>query len=90
MPETPRDIECQEAVRQLWDYLDRELTEDSMAEVRHHLAHCGSCLPHHDFGKRFLEALATSRQRHLMPAEVRSEVMSALAEAGFTLPSRVP
>jgi len=87
MPDAPRPIDCREAVRQLWDYLDEELTEDRMAEVRQHLAQCERCLPHHDFGQRFLEALAASRHRHLMPTQVRKHVLSALSDAGFTPPS---
>jgi len=86
MPDEPRVIDCREAVRQLWDYLDEELTEDRMAEVRNHLDHCQSCLPHHDFGRRFLDALHAGRRRQLMPDQVRSHVMSALAGAGFTPP----
>jgi anti-sigma factor (TIGR02949 family) len=84
---TPNDvpeIDCLTAVRQLWDYLDQELTEDRMAMVRKHLASCERCLPHHDFGKRFLEALRATRAEQLMPPEVKARVMELLAEAGYS------
>ena len=86
MPDGIQDIDCPSAVRQLWDYLDQELTEDRMAEVRQHLDQCRSCLPHHDFGKRFLEALHAGQRRQLMPPDVRRHVLSALSDAGFMLP----
>jgi anti-sigma factor (TIGR02949 family) len=86
MPDAIRQIDCLEAVRQLWDYLDQELTDDRMAEVRQHLEQCERCLPHHDFGRLFLEALHAGRNRKLMPAVARLHVLSALAQAGFTPP----
>ena len=83
MPNGVRDIDCLTAIRQLWDYLDQELTEDRMAMVRRHLMQCERCLPHHDFGKRFLEAVRETRDDHLMPPEVRARVMEILAQAGY-------
>jgi anti-sigma factor (TIGR02949 family) len=84
MPDNIREIDCRTAVRQLWDYLDEELDDQRVDEVRQHLETCKHCLPHADFGERFLQALNGARQRHLMPTAVRSQVMAALAQAGFT------
>jgi anti-sigma factor (TIGR02949 family) len=83
-PNDVPDIDCQTAVRQLWDYLDQELTEDRMAMVRQHLATCERCLPHEDFGTRFLAALRATREEHLMPPEVKARVMELLAAAGYS------
>ena len=84
MPDETPVIDCRTAVQQLWDYLDDELDDQRMVEVRHHLLSCKSCLPHAEFGRRFIQALSRARERHVMPSEVRSQVMSALAEAGFS------
>jgi anti-sigma factor (TIGR02949 family) len=84
MPDETRAIDCQTAVRQLWDYLDSELDDQRMAEVHHHLETCSHCLPHAQFGTRFLEALNRVRDRHLMPPAVRSQVLAALGDAGFS------
>jgi anti-sigma factor (TIGR02949 family) len=83
MSDAIREIDCQTAVRQLWDLLDGELTDDRMREVRNHLDTCSECLPHAEFGERFLAALQSARERHVMPPAVRSQVMAALAGAGF-------
>ena len=83
MPDEIREIDCLTAVRQLWDYLDEELDDQRMVEVRHHLLNCKECLPHAQFGRRFIQALSRARERHVMPPAVRKQVMSALAEAGF-------
>jgi anti-sigma factor (TIGR02949 family) len=85
MSDETRAIDCRTAVRQLWDYLDSELDDARMDEVRHHLETCSHCLPHAQFGTRFLKALNTVRDRQVMPSAVRSQVIAALGDAGFSL-----
>jgi anti-sigma factor (TIGR02949 family) len=84
MPDEIRSIDCTDAVRQLWDYLDNELDDQRMVEVRQHLLTCKACLPHAEFGRRFIQAVSRARERHVMPPGVRNQVLSALASAGFT------
>ena len=83
MPDEIRSIDCRTAVSKLWDFLDQELDDARMREVQKHLENCSACLPHADFGQRFLNALNGARQRHLTPPAVRSQVMAALASDGF-------
>lgn len=75
--------ECEGAMRQLWDYLDSELTAERMDAVRAHLAICSKCYPHYDFEKIFLEALAATRRDHASPEQLRERVMDALRAEGF-------
>ena len=84
MPDEINSIDCTTAVQRLWDYLDQELDDTRVAEVRQHLESCRSCLPHADFDRRFLEALGRVRELHLMPPAAKSHVMAALADAGFS------
>jgi anti-sigma factor (TIGR02949 family) len=88
MPDEIRAIDCRTAVRQLWDYLDDELDDARMVEVRQHLLTCKSCLPHAEFGRRFIQALSRAREHHVMPPAVRIQVMVSLADAGFN--SEIP
>jgi mycothiol system anti-sigma-R factor len=84
MSECNRDIDCRTAVQQLWDYLDEELTPERMDEVRRHLERCGSCLPHHEYGRVFLAALALAREGEARaPETLRYRVMESLRAAGF-------
>jgi len=83
VPNAVPDIDCLTAIRQLWDYLDQELTPDREAMVRQHLQKCARCLPHHDFARHFLDAVHATREEHLMPPEVKRRVMDVLAEAGY-------
>jgi len=85
MTDCNRDIDCRTAVQQLWDYLDEELTPERMDEVRRHLERCGSCLPHHEYGKIFLAALSTARESEAKaPDALRIRVMETLRAAGFS------
>jgi mycothiol system anti-sigma-R factor len=85
MTDCPRDsIDCRSAVQKLWDYLDEELTPERMDAVREHLERCGSCLPHHDYARTFLDALATARSPDTCaPEALRRRVIERLQAAGF-------
>jgi anti-sigma factor (TIGR02949 family) len=53
------DIDCTEAIDQLYAYLDGEINDDeSIEKVEHHLQHCHSC-----FTRSQLEGLLTERMR---------------------------
>lgn len=78
-------IDCTAAMQQLFDYLDGELTEDRMRQVRTHLEMCQRCYPHYDFEKAFLEALAATRKRCCAPGKLRERILSELRAAGFSL-----
>jgi mycothiol system anti-sigma-R factor len=77
-------MNCNQALQQLWDYLDQELTDEKMVEVRHHLEICQSCFPHYDFERAFLDAIASTRNLCEPPASLRVRVMESLCAAGFT------
>jgi anti-sigma factor (TIGR02949 family) len=85
MTDCNREIDCRTAVQQLWDYLDEELTPERMDDVRRHLERCGSCLPHHDYARVFLSALASARESEARaPDSLRRRVMENLRAAGFS------
>ncbi|MGH7663705.1 MAG: anti-sigma factor family protein [Gemmatimonadaceae bacterium] len=77
-------LDCETAMRQLFDYLDDELTEERMVLVREHLELCALCCPHYDFLRAILDALPATRTTAEAPAAVRERVLATLHEAGFT------
>ena len=77
-------VDCLGAARQLWDFLDGELTEARVRDMRAHLERCGRCYPHFDFQRKFLDALAATRPDCDAPEELRARVVAALREAGCT------
>ncbi|MCC6316846.1 MAG: zf-HC2 domain-containing protein [Gemmatimonadaceae bacterium] len=76
-------VDCRVAMAQLWDFLDQELTEEHMVEIRSHLAGCKSCHPHAAFAEHFLGALRRCRCADPMPDTLRRRVMDTLRNAGL-------
>ena len=77
-------LDCAAALRQLWDYLDGELTPERLAQIRVHLDECRRCYPHYDFERAFLEALGEQREDCACPGELKRRVMESLRSAGYT------
>lgn len=84
MNDSCHSIDCAAAMRQLFDYLDDELTEERMHLVQAHLDLCARCYPHYNFQKIFLEAIAATRQQCCAPGALRAKVLRGLQEAGFS------
>ncbi|HEY7876639.1 MAG TPA: zf-HC2 domain-containing protein [Gemmatimonadaceae bacterium] len=78
-------MDCLEVVRQLWDYLDSELTDEAMARIHRHLAQCRQCYPQFDFERTFLDAVAATRREHPAPNLIRRKVLAKLRKAGLDL-----
>lgn len=76
-------LDCDAVMRQLWDYLDGELTAEREQAIREHLALCARCHPPVEFECMFLEMLARARREHSEPEQVRVRVLSALEAEGF-------
>lgn len=53
-------IDCETAIRRLWDYLDGRLPALTHDEVEEHLASCALCPPHFAFADEMRKALAAS------------------------------
>jgi anti-sigma factor (TIGR02949 family) len=77
-------LDCSDVMRQLWDYLDHELTPDRMHAVAAHLAVCHRCYPQYDFERAFLGALKGARDNGRAPPALRDRVVAALREEGLS------
>jgi anti-sigma factor (TIGR02949 family) len=77
------DVDCAEAVRQLYVYLDGELTEDRRMEIAVHLDECGPCADAAGFEAE-LRAVISSRCKERVPESLIARVAAAIAaeEAG--------
>ncbi|GAC1515699.1 MAG: hypothetical protein NVS1B4_07270 [Gemmatimonadaceae bacterium] len=76
-------LDCDSVMRQLWDYLDGELTPDRMSAIREHLAVCARCHPQMEFERTFLKVLAAARREHSDPQRLGQRVLVALRGEGF-------
>jgi anti-sigma factor (TIGR02949 family) len=66
-------ITCAEAVKELWELLDRTLAPDDQAAVDEHLAFCRRCCGELEFARALREVLASTSSRAL-PAEVHGRL----------------
>lgn len=72
-------ISCNEAVDQLWHYLEHELTDAKRAQVERHLAFCRRCCGELEFAEElrgFLEDAARPR----LPEDVEGRLTSFLRD----------
>lgn len=68
---------CREAVRDLYLYLDRELSDDQMAAVQVHLHECSPCFEAFDFEAELRIVIAT-RARDEPPEHLRERLLAML------------
>lgn len=76
-------LDCDAVMRQLWDYLDGELTPERMEAIREHMALCKRCYPQLEFEQAFLETIARTGRSYPHMDALRSRVMAALLIAGY-------
>jgi mycothiol system anti-sigma-R factor len=66
-------IPCAEAVRQLWDYLDRSIAPEDKERVEHHLSFCRRCCGELEFAKEIRTFLASGASGEI-PADVKDRL----------------
>ena len=90
----PAPIECEAAVRRLWDYLDGRLPVLALDEVRAHLAVCSLCAPRFAFARAMKDALGelggpeplaqlNTEGRSALTARIREALRHAEAHGSF-------
>jgi anti-sigma factor RsiW len=80
----PAPIDCEHAVRRLWDYVDGRLPTMARDEVEAHLVTCEMCLRRFDFARTMQGAIASTAAAPVEAddeARMRERVRSALMAA---------
>ena len=73
------DIGCEEALKRLLEFIDRELSEGDDDSVERHLRTCRSCCSRVEFERR-LKARLASLPAADVPAETRDRVRELIKE----------
>jgi mycothiol system anti-sigma-R factor len=68
-----RTIDCEEALRRLFDYLDAELHGEPEREMQQHLERCRTCFSRLEFEKR-LKAHVSELRSESVPAELQERI----------------
>ena len=74
---TRREIECEQALRQILEYVDRELGEAEREAMHRHLQTCKSCFSRVEFERRLKEKLKALREADTT-AEARQRIEKLL------------
>lgn len=77
-------MDCQDCLERLYQYLDRELSEDEIAVVRRHLADCPGCTDHFFFEERLIRKIHDACAGDRAPAELRERIVLRLREGHVT------
>jgi mycothiol system anti-sigma-R factor len=74
-------IDCREAVRRMWAYLDHALGETPVDEFEAHLETCQRCCGELEFSRHLRAMVAATDATPTMPPELRTRVELLLADA---------
>jgi anti-sigma factor (TIGR02949 family) len=72
-----RVMDCEEALRHLFEYLDAELRGEPQREMEQHLERCRSCFSRVEFEKR-LKAYTAELGREAVPSELEVRIRKVL------------
>ena len=76
----PHETPCSEVLERVYDYIDGELTHESVTMIRVHLDECAPCL--REFGlEEAVKAIVKRSCSDPAPAELRSKVLHRIAAA---------
>jgi anti-sigma factor (TIGR02949 family) len=74
-------IDCTEAIRRMWVYLEHELDAKPVAEFEVHLETCQRCCGELEFSRHLREVVAEGEGATPVPPELRSRIEILLAGA---------
>jgi mycothiol system anti-sigma-R factor len=74
---------CEEAIKELYLYIDGELTEEKRTTIRHHLDDCNPCFEAFDFEAE-LRTVISARCRDAVPDSLRTRIAQQLGASDQT------
>jgi mycothiol system anti-sigma-R factor len=72
-------INCRDCARALYPYLDRELSEEDVVQVRAHLDACGGCLHLYQFEESLRRLVRVRCREQGAPESLRQRIELTLA-----------
>jgi anti-sigma factor (TIGR02949 family) len=71
-------IDCDQAVKQLYSYLDEEITPEVQKAIDSHLEECADCFGHYEFERAFLRFLEARCRAGGAPPELCKRIIEGL------------
>jgi anti-sigma factor (TIGR02949 family) len=76
-PDAMSQHDCDDAIAQLYSYLDGELDQDVVARVEFHLQRCSPCLEAYDFEAELRKVIVAKCQESV-PGDLRRRILDVL------------
>jgi mycothiol system anti-sigma-R factor len=73
-------IKCEDVLKHLYDYIDKELDESLRIDIEEHLKLCRYCCRHHDFEVRLRELIQKSCFEKKAPDFLKDKISEMLQE----------
>lgn len=73
-------IKCEEVLKHLYEYIDKQLEEISYEEIEEHLKLCQHCCQHHDFEIKLRELVAKSCFQQKAPPLLKKKISEIINE----------
>ena len=70
---------CEDALTELYTFLDGELTAEKREHIRHHLDDCNPCLEHYDFEAE-LRIVISTKCKESVPETLKAKIAATLAD----------
>lgn len=64
---------CEKVIQSVWDYLDREIAAEGVAELQKHLDLCRSCFTRFEFERMLREAMR-AKTNHACPEKLKIRI----------------
>ncbi len=74
----PHEVPCSEVLARVYSYLDGQLAETSLAQVRQHLDECGPCLREYGLEEAVKRLVHKHCGQEKVPAELRTKVLTRI------------
>lgn len=79
--ESPKPLNCFDALQRLADYLDRELPRHELAAMEAHLAECAACTREFAFEESLIAGIRSRLRQAELPGDLARRVSAALEQA---------
>ena len=85
-PKTVREIDCDEVMRQLFDFMDGEIEETADQEIHHHIDECRSCFSRVEF-ERVLKERVRGGKDEALPDSLHDRITSLMKNFSAVKPA---
>jgi|CXWL01.1.fsa_nt_gi anti-sigma factor (TIGR02949 family) len=82
--------DCTTVGRQIWDYLDHEMTAERREVINAHIRACRDCFSLVRFDAAFLQRVRAVKDTPLFVDDLRQRLAAAMREQGVAPPDTLP